>query len=118
LQGENIPFKVFQDGKLKATNAEIKGDLSLDSLSLTGNEGSYYYNKESITLPQVDTDKHTVIFIITTFNATKVSPHSGDVLFALSNNNITTTNSEVSLNKYKIYLAISIKDGANSGWLI
>ena len=117
LTSNAIPFKVYQNGKLKATNAEIKGDLLLDSLSLTGNQGSYYYNEEEITLPQVDSSKHTVIFIITTFNATEVGAHSGDTLFALSNN-ITTTSSTVTLDKYKIYLAISVSDGGTKGWLI
>lgn len=118
LQEDAIPFKVFQNGKLKATNAQIKGDLSLDSLSLTGNQGSYYYNEEEIILPQIDPSKHTVTFIITTFNATEVSARSGDVLFALSDNTITTTSSAVALDKYKIYLAISVNDGGTNGWLI
>lgn len=118
LTSNDIPFKVFQNGKLKATNAEIKGNLSLDSLSLTGNQGSYYYNEEEITLPQIDSSKHTVTFIITTFNATEVSAYSGDVLFALSDNTITTTSSAVTLDKYKIYLAISVNDGGTNGWLI
>ena len=118
LQDDAIPFKVFQNGRLKATNAQIKGDLSLDSLSLTGNQGSYYYNEEQITLPQITSSKHTVTFIITTFNATEVNAHYGDVLFALSNNNITTTSSTVALDKYKIYLAISVNDGGTNGWLI
>lgn len=116
LQGDTIPFKVFQNGKLKATNAQIKGDLSLDSLSLTGQ--SYYYNESSITLPQIDSTKHTVIFIITTSNATEVRAHSNDVLFALTNNTITTTSSAIALDKYKIYLAISVNDGGTNGWLI
>lgn len=118
LQGDTIPFKVFQNGKLKATNAEIKGDLSIDSLSLTRNQGSYYYNEEQITLPRITSSKHTVTFIITTFNATAVSANSGDVLFALSDNDITTTSSAVTLDKYKIYLAISVNDGGTKGWLI
>lgn len=117
LQDDNIPFKVFQDGKLKATNAEIKGDLSIDSLLLTGNEGSYYYNKSAITLPKINDDNHKVIFIITAGTGTIVSASTGDVLFAFSNNNMQTTNS-TTLSTYKIYLAISINNGQNSGWLL
>lgn len=117
LQDDNIPFKVFQNGKLKATNAEIKGDLSIDSLLLSGNQGSYYYNESSITLPRVESNKHRVIFIITAENGTTVHTQTGDVLFAFSNNNMQTTNS-TTLSTYKIYLAISVNNGQNSGWLL
>ena len=117
LQNDNIPFKVFQNGKLKATNAEIKGDLSVDSLLLTGSQGSYYYNLSNLTLPKVDGNKHRVIFIITAETGTNVTAHSGDVLFAFYNNSMQTTNS-TTLSTYKIYLAISINNGQSSGWLL
>lgn len=117
LRRDNIPFKVFQDGKLKATNAEIKGNLSVDSLLLTGDQGSYYYNKTYIPLPKVDSNTHKVIFIITADNNTIVDAYAGDVLFAFSNNSMKTTNS-TSLSTYKIYLAISINNGQYSGWLL
>lgn len=119
LTSNAIPFKVYQNGKLKATDAEIKGNLSLDSLSLTGEHGSYYYNEEAITLPEADEYKHTVIFIITANTATEVTAHNGDVLFVLSNGNISTITSDdsMTLDTYKIYLAISISNG-EKGWLI
>jgi len=91
--------------------------LSVDSLLLTGNQGSYYYNLSNLTLPKVDGEKHRVIFIITAENKTIVNVQQGDVLFAFSNGNIQTTNS-TTLSTYKIYLAISINNGQDSGWLL
>lgn len=65
---QETPFRVHEDGKLVAKDAEINGDISASSISLitdtSTNTGMFWYNQNEIILPEFRTDQHKLAYIL------------------------------------------------------
>lgn len=60
---QESPFRVYQNGKLIAENAEITGNISAKSISLTGNN-VFWYNQNTIELPTFEQNQHMLAYIL------------------------------------------------------
>ncbi len=60
---QEAPFRVYQSGKLVAENAEITGNISAKSISLTGNN-VFWYNQNTIELPTFEQNQHMLAYIL------------------------------------------------------
>ena len=60
---QEAPFRVHEDGKLVATNAEITGNISAQKISLTGNQ-VFWYNQNSVELPSFNRNQHVLAYIL------------------------------------------------------
>lgn len=95
---------------ISAENAEIRGNISCSSFTLTNSDlskVSYYENKETITVGKEN--NHRIIYIFTKDKQTTVTPDGVSLTYSINGNIVTTTQS-VTLEENKVYLLINTSE--------
>lgn len=111
---KTAPFQVRQSGKLIASDANVKGDLSVTSFTLLNNNGSYIEGVRQVILQNVDSSKHRVIYIFTPDEDGCTIEGDGVPLIYKYGDTIMATNEILPVDKNSVYQAIRV----DSGWRI
>ena len=76
----NAPFNVRANGKLTAMDANIAGDLTVNTLAL--GDASFHYNEEIATLPKITAGEHRIVYVVNYSDVgTTLIPNQADYLY-------------------------------------
>lgn len=128
---QEAPFRVHEDGKLVAKDAEINGDIGASSISLitntSTNTGMFWYNQNEIILPEFRTDQHKLAYILLYNNksqCTVKTSNNNKILYykvdTVSNEKQFEKTSQLDIDDNSLYTLISNYDSTTGEyqWVI